>query len=108
MNTAHASSPIVALVVETLSEDRAAKPALFADLGRRVPPHIPVGSNSAGDGIDEMSAGLTTTDRMRNVHDSDSMGSSGPAMPTGSQRPQVGPHAQCLRRHRQCRVDRRR
>lgn len=58
----------VALVIETISEDLAAKRALFADLDRRVPPHIPIGSNSSGHGIDEMTEGLSTTDRMLNVH----------------------------------------
>jgi 3-hydroxybutyryl-CoA dehydrogenase len=58
----------VALVIETISEDLAAKRALFADLDRRVPPHIPIGSNSSGYGIDEMTEGLSSADRMLNVH----------------------------------------
>lgn len=58
----------VALVIETISEDLAAKRALFAALDRCVPPHIPIGSNSSGYGIDEMTEGLGTTDRMLNVH----------------------------------------
>lgn len=58
----------VALVIETISEDLAAKRALFAALDRCVPPHIPIGSNSSGHGIDEMTEGLGTTDRMLNVH----------------------------------------
>lgn len=58
----------VELVIETISEDLAAKRALFAELDRRVPPHIPIGSNSSGYGIDEMTGGLGTTDRMLNVH----------------------------------------
>ncbi|MFC3682997.1 3-hydroxyacyl-CoA dehydrogenase NAD-binding domain-containing protein [Hydrogenophaga luteola] len=58
----------VALVIETISEDLAAKRALFADLDRRVPPHIPIGSNSSGHGIDEMTECLSTTARMLNVH----------------------------------------
>lgn len=58
----------VALVIETISEDLAAKRALFADLDHRVPPHIPIGSNSSGYGIDEMTEGLGTTERMLNVH----------------------------------------
>ena len=58
----------VALVIETISEDLAAKRALFAALDRCVPPHIPIGSNSSGHGIDEMTEGLSTTDRMLNVH----------------------------------------
>lgn len=58
----------VALVIETISEDLAAKRELFAELDRRVPPHIPIGSNSSGWGIDEMTEGLSTTDRMLNLH----------------------------------------
>jgi len=58
----------VALVIETISEDLAAKQALFAALDHRVPAHIPIGSNSSGYGIDEMAAGLQTTARMLNVH----------------------------------------
>ena len=58
----------VELIIETISEDLAAKRALFADLDRRVPPHIPIGSNSSGYGIDEMTGRLSTTHRMLNVH----------------------------------------
>lgn len=58
----------VELVIETISEDLAAKRALFAELDRRVPPHIPIGSNSSGYGIDEMTEGLGSSDRMLNVH----------------------------------------
>lgn len=58
----------VALVIETIAEDLAAKRALFAELDRRVPAHIPIGSNSSGFGIDEMTAGLATPERMLNVH----------------------------------------
>jgi 3-hydroxybutyryl-CoA dehydrogenase len=58
----------VKLVIETIAEDLAAKQALFTALDHRVPAHIPIGSNSSGFGIDEMSAGLATADRMLNVH----------------------------------------
>ena len=58
----------VELVVETIAEDLPAKQALFAQLDQRVPAHIPIGSNSSGFGIDEMTAGLATADRMLNVH----------------------------------------
>lgn len=58
----------VTLVIETIPEQLAAKQALFAELDHRVPGHIPIGSNSSGHGIDEMTAGLCTTDRMLNVH----------------------------------------
>ena len=40
----------------------------------RVPPHIPIGSNSSGHGIDEMTQGLATTDRMLNFGDCDISG----------------------------------
>ena len=58
----------VDLVIETIAEDLAAKQALLALLDERVPAQIPIGSNSSGFGIDEMTAGLTTTKRMLNVH----------------------------------------
>jgi 3-hydroxybutyryl-CoA dehydrogenase len=58
----------VELVIETISEDLAAKRALFAELDRRVLPHIPIGSNSSGHGIDEMTEGLQTSERMLNIH----------------------------------------
>ena len=58
----------VGLVIETIPEQLAAKQALFAELDHRVPAHIPIGSNSSGYGIDQMAAGLQTTDRMLNVH----------------------------------------
>lgn len=58
----------VSLVIETISEQLAAKQALFAELDHRVPAHIPIGSNSSGYGIDDMTAGLRTTERMLNVH----------------------------------------
>ena len=54
----------VELVIETIAEDLPAKQALFAQLDQRVPAHIPIGSNSSGFGIDEMTAGLATADRM--------------------------------------------
>lgn len=57
-----------ALVIETIAEDLAAKQALLADLDGRVPAHIPIGTNSSGFGIDELSVGLATPERMLNVH----------------------------------------
>lgn len=58
----------VTLVIETIPEQLAAKQALFAELDHRVPAHIPIGSNSSSHGIDDITAGLQTTDRMLNVH----------------------------------------
>lgn len=58
----------VTLVIETIPEQLAAKQALFAELDHRVPVHIPIGSNSSSYGIDDIAAGLQTTDRMLNVH----------------------------------------
>ena len=56
------------LVIETISERLAIKQALFAELARRVPESVPIGTNSSGFGIDEIAAGLDTTARMLNVH----------------------------------------
>lgn len=58
----------VELVIETIAEELVAKQALFAELDQRVPAHIPIGSNSSGFGIDEMTTGLQTAHRMLNVH----------------------------------------
>lgn len=58
----------VGLVIETIPEQLAAKQALFAELDHRVPAHIPIGTNSSGYGIDQIAAGLQTTERMLNVH----------------------------------------
>lgn len=57
-----------ALVIETIAEQLPLKTALFAELDRRVPARIPIGSNSSGHGIDAMTAGLASADRMLNVH----------------------------------------
>lgn len=57
-----------ALVIETITEQLALKQALFAALDQRVSADIPIGTNSSGHGIDEMSAGLATAHRMLNVH----------------------------------------
>jgi 3-hydroxybutyryl-CoA dehydrogenase len=56
------------LVIETISEQLAVKQALFAELARRVPESVPIGTNSSGFGIDEIAVGLATTARMLNVH----------------------------------------
>ena len=56
------------LVIETITEQLAIKQALFTELDRRVPETIPIGTNSSGFGVDEISAGLKTADRMLNIH----------------------------------------
>lgn len=58
----------VDLVIETISEHLASKQALFANLDQRVPDDIPIGTNSSGFGVDEMTANLKTSHRMMNVH----------------------------------------
>lgn len=58
----------VVWVIETVSEDMALKQKVFAMLDQRVPPHIPIGSNSSGFPISKISAGLPTANRMLNAH----------------------------------------
>jgi 3-hydroxybutyryl-CoA dehydrogenase len=58
----------VDLVIETVAEDLILKRDLFASLDGRVPPPIPIGSNSSSFGISEIAAGLATAGRMCNVH----------------------------------------
>ena len=55
-------------VIETIKEDMALKQNLFADLDHRVPPHIPIGSNSSGFPISKIAANLKTANRMFNAH----------------------------------------
>lgn len=55
-------------VIETVSEDMALKQQVFAMLDQRVPPHIPIGSNSSGFPISKIAAGLSTANRMLNAH----------------------------------------
>jgi 3-hydroxybutyryl-CoA dehydrogenase len=55
-------------VIETIAEDFDLKRALFADLDKRVPSHIPMGSNSSGFPITKIAEGLTTQSRMFNAH----------------------------------------
>lgn len=56
------------IVIETVAEDLALKQALFRDLDARVPPHIPLGSNSSSYGISKIAAGLPTRNRMFGAH----------------------------------------
>ncbi len=58
----------VAWVIETITEVFDLKRELFADLDRRVPPHIPIGSNSSGFPITKLAEGLATRSRMFNAH----------------------------------------
>jgi 3-hydroxybutyryl-CoA dehydrogenase len=55
-------------VIETVAEDFELKRALFTDLDKRVPAHIPIGSNSSGFPITKIAEGLTTQSRMFNAH----------------------------------------
>ena len=57
-----------AWVIETITENFDLKRALFADLDRRVPAHIPIGSNSSGFPITKLAEGLATRSRMFNAH----------------------------------------
>jgi 3-hydroxybutyryl-CoA dehydrogenase len=58
----------VAWVIETVTEDFAIKRALFQDLDRRVPAHIPIGTNSSGFPISRLTNDLLTRSRMFNAH----------------------------------------
>lgn len=55
-------------VIETITEDFELKRQLFASLDGRVPPDIPIGSNSSGFPITRISQGLETRSRMFNAH----------------------------------------
>ncbi len=56
------------LVIETISERLDLKKALFRELDQRVPPSIPIGSNSSGFPISDIAQGLATSHRMFNTH----------------------------------------
>jgi 3-hydroxybutyryl-CoA dehydrogenase len=58
----------VVWVIETVAEDFALKQQLFAALDVRVPPEIPIGSNSSGFPITSIAKGLLTRRRMFNAH----------------------------------------
>lgn len=58
----------VVWVIETIAEDFALKRQLFAALDLRVPPEIPIGSNSSGFPITSIATGLATRRRMFNAH----------------------------------------
>lgn len=56
------------LLIETISERLDLKKALFRELDQRVPPYIPIGSNSSGFPISDIAQGLATSHRMFNTH----------------------------------------
>ena len=56
------------LVIETISERLDLKKETFSDLDQRVPSHIPIGSNSSGFPISDITDGLHTAHRMLNTH----------------------------------------
>ncbi len=58
----------VAWVLETITEQFDLKRDLFKSLDARVPPHIPIGSNSSGFPITKLAEGLLTRARMFNAH----------------------------------------
>ena len=55
-------------VIETVAEDLALKQAIFQALDQRVPPHIPIGSNSSGFPISKIAHNLLTAKRMIGAH----------------------------------------
>ncbi len=58
----------VSLVIETVAEELAAKQALFAHLDGRVPPTVPIGSNSSSHPISTIARGLSGAARMFGTH----------------------------------------
>ena len=58
----------VAWLIETVTENFELKRALFQELDRRVPAHIPIGTNSSGFPISRLADGLKTRSRMFNAH----------------------------------------
>ena len=55
-------------IIETVSEDMPLKRKIFEDLDAKVPPHIPIGSNSSGFPISRIANGLKTANRMLGAH----------------------------------------
>lgn len=58
----------VELIIETISEHLEQKQAIFTALDKRVPPQIPIGSNSSGFPISDIARDLPTAARMFNTH----------------------------------------
>lgn len=55
-------------VIETVAENLALKQAIFQYLDEKVPPNIPIGSNSSGFPISKIAHGLKTANRMMGAH----------------------------------------
>lgn len=55
-------------VIETVAEDMSLKREIFKELDKKVPPHIPIGSNSSGFPISKIADGLKTANRMLGAH----------------------------------------
>ena len=55
-------------VIETVAEDMSLKREIFNELDKKVPPHIPIGSNSSGFPISKIANGLKTANRMLGAH----------------------------------------
>ncbi|NBO87002.1 MAG: 3-hydroxyacyl-CoA dehydrogenase [Burkholderiaceae bacterium] len=55
-------------VIETVAEDMSLKREIFNELDKKVPPHIPIGSNSSGFPISKIADGLKTANRMLGAH----------------------------------------
>ena len=55
-------------VIETVAEDMSLKREIFNELDKKVPDHIPIGSNSSGFPISKIADGLKTANRMLGAH----------------------------------------
>src|SRR5450759_4251328 len=58
----------VAIVIETVTENLTIKQTVFRELDQMVPLEIPIGSNSSGLRITDISASCKTASRMANAH----------------------------------------
>ena len=55
-------------IIETVAEDMPLKREIFKQLDKKVPAHIPIGSNSSGFPISKIADGLKTANRMLGAH----------------------------------------
>lgn len=55
-------------VIETVAEDMSLKREIFKELDKKVPDHVPIGSNSSGFPISKIADGLKTANRMLGAH----------------------------------------
>ena len=55
-------------IIETVAEDMPLKREVFKQLDKKVPAHIPIGSNSSGFPISKIADGLKTANRMLGAH----------------------------------------